>query len=520
MLQREVVVIGAGVGGLACAIDLARQGVKVVVVERAQTPGGKIREVVAGSTAMDAGPTVFTMRWVFEALFADAGSSLERHVGLTPAEVLARHAWADGARLDLFADPQQSTDAVGAFAGAAEAKGYAAFRREGARIFATLRDSFLNAEKTGPVGLARNVGLLRLGDLMAIRPFETLWDALGRHFQNPRLRQLFGRYATYCGSSPFTAPATLMLIAHVEQEGVWLVRGGMKRLAEALAALAVSVGVEFRYGADAERIVLRNGHAAGVDLVGGEHVRADGVVTNADFRALFSGALGQDCASRRALARAGPRSLSAITWSLEATTSGFPLSRHNVFFSEDYPREFHELFGLRRLASAPTIYVCAQDRDDQGFGASGPERLLVLINAPPNGDLGPIDQTELSLCQDQVFQHLARCGLAVGRGLETAVATTPRDFHRLFPASGGALYGAATHGWAAAFRRPGPMTPTKGVYQTGGGAHPGAGVPMAALSGRLTAARVLKDLALTSPSPRAAIGGGTLTRSATMGDSA
>jgi 1-hydroxycarotenoid 3,4-desaturase len=507
----HVVVIGAGMGGLASAIDLAVAGLRVTVVERAMRPGGKMREVEVAGARIDAGPTVFTMRWVFDRLFAAAGATLDDHIALKPLEILARHAWSEAERLDLFADTGRSADAIGAFAGAADAKGYLAFSAEARRVFETLRDTFLTEQQTGPVGLSRRVGFANAQAMFALRPFDTLWTALGDHFRDPRLRQLFGRYATYCGSSPFAAPATLMLIAHVEQEGVWAVEGGMQRLAEALEGLASSLGIEFRYGAHVERITVAGGRASGVTLAGGEHLASHAVVANADAAAIANGAFGADAAGGL---RAGPRkarSLSAVTWTINAETHGFPLLRHNVFFSGDYRAEFDDIFGRGRLPRAPTIYVCAEDRADDGADIAGPERLLVLVNAPANGDQVALDEGEFLRCETEVFAHLKACGLTVNRAPEACTVTTPQTFNALFPGTGGALYGRATHGWAAAFQRPGSRTKLPGLYQAGGGAHPGAGVPMAALSGRLAAARLIRDRDSMSPFRRAAIAGGIST---------
>jgi 1-hydroxycarotenoid 3,4-desaturase len=505
----HIVVIGAGMGGLACAIDLAAAGFRVTVVERADRPGGKMREVAVASARIDAGPTVFTMRWVFDALFEAAGTTLDSHLTLKPLDVLARHAWSESERLDLFADPSRSYHAIGDFAGAAEAKGYRAFSAEARGVYETLRGAFLTEQKTDPVGLTGRVGVANLGALFALRPFDTLWKALGDHFRDPRLRQLFGRYATYCGSSPFAAPATLMLIAHVEQEGVWAVEGGMQRLGDALEALAVSLGVQFRYGTHVERITVASGRASGVTLATGEHLASDAVVANADAAAIANGAFGAEVAGGVTLK--AKRSLSAVTWALHAPTDGFPLLRHNVFFSGDYRAEFDDIFTHGRLPRAPTIYVCAEDRGDGDTAISSAERLLVLVNAPATGDQAALDEQELLRCETQVFDHLKSCGLTVNRTAQASVVTTPARFNTLFPATGGALYGQATHGWAAAFQRPGSKTRIPGLYQAGGGAHPGAGVPMAALSGRLAAAQLMRDRASMSPFRRAAIAGGTST---------
>ena len=509
MKTRHVVVIGAGMAGLAAAVDLSRQGVAVTVLERADTPGGKLREVTVGDARIDAGPTVFTMRWVFDSLFHDAGTTLADHLVLHPAAVLARHAWSETERLDLFADPARTEDAIGRFAGVAEAQGYRSFRAESRRIYETLEQTFIAAPRPSAASLVRSVARQGVGGLWSIRPFETMWHALGRHFRDPRLRQLFGRYATYCGSSPYLAPATLMLVAHVEQQGVWLVEGGMHRIATALAGLATANGATFRYGAEVAAVAVAAGRATGVELAGGERIAADAVVVNADAAALPAGLLGT-AAARAVPAPAGQRSLSAITWASVATGTGFPLARHSVFFSADYAAEFTAI-ARGQVPQAPTVYVCAQDRDDGGAAPAGPERLLCLINAPAVGDTHPLPPSEIAACAHRAFTLLRRCGLQLTPA-EPPVATTPAGFHQLFPATGGALYGQATHGPMASFARPASRTAIPGLYLAGGSVHPGAGVPMAALSGRLAAARLMADAGSTPRSHPVATLGGTSMR--------
>lgn len=500
---RRVIVVGAGMGGLAAATDLARRGVDVTVLERAATPGGKARHVrVAGPDGLgadvDGGPTVFTMRWIFAGLFADAGKRLEDVLELHPAETLARHAWRAGGRLDLFASIDRSAEAIGAFAGVAEAQGYRDFVARSADIYSTLAGPFIAAERPSPIDLVTRVGIGRLDALFRTAPWATLWGALGRHFQDPRLRQLFGRYATYTGCSPFLAPATLMLIAHVEQDGVWLVRGGMARVAQAIRDLAESQGARFRFGAEVAEILVDRGRAAGVRLAGGEELRADAVVFNGDASALGQGLLG--AGARRAAAETprAARSLAAITWCVNAPTSGFDLAHHNVFFAEDYAQEFAAIFRARGITAAPTVYICAQDRGEHGghgeVAPGTPERLLLLVNAPPDGDRGEMPQAVLEGVQQASHALLRRCGLTVHATPETTVRTTPAGFHALFPGTGGALYGRAGHGAMGSFARPGSVSRLPGLYLAGGSVHPGAGVPMAAMSGRLAAARLLEDL--------------------------
>jgi 1-hydroxycarotenoid 3,4-desaturase len=340
-----------------------------------------------------------------------------------------------------------------------------------------------------------------------------MWRALGGYFRDKRLLQLFGRYATYCGSSPFLAPATLMLVAHVEQSGVWLVDGGMHRLAAGLAALAARHGAVFRYGAEAAEILSAGGRAAGVRLATGERFDADAVVLNADLGALENGGFGREAARAAPGGPSAERSLSAVTWALLAPTEGFPLARHNVFFSGDYAGEFDDIFERRMLPAAPTIYVCAQDRDDRnGAAPLGPERLLCLVNAPANGDSHSFDALEVKRCEQRTFAALERCGLRIHHRQDRSAVTTPADFARLFPGSGGALYGRACHGWKASFERPGSQSRMSGLYLTGGGVHPGPGVPMAALSGLQAAHSVMANSTSTVRSRRTAMAGGTSMR--------
>ena len=521
-MGESVVVIGAGMGGLASAARLAARGYDVTVIEKEAEVGGKARRVSVDGHPVEAGPTVFTMRDVFDGIFHACGTRMEDHIRLRRAEVIARHAWDAEERLDLYADPTRSEEAIGDFAGAEAARHYRDFRHESRRIHDILDQTMMRGDNVStPLPLLWRIGLTRFGDFAAMRPHQTMWDALGKFFPDPRLRQLFGRYATYCGSSPFAAPATLMLIAHVEATGVWLIDGGIHALAEALRGLAESKGARFVMGTSVAEILTERGSGArGVRLANGERIAADAVICNADPNAIAAGKFGIPSAPAVRPLPQHKRSLSAMVWFAHAKTQGFDLTHHNVFFSPDYRREFDQI-NAGEVPSEPTVYVCAQDRGGHSIKtdalANGHrERLQIIVNAPANGDTHSYPPEETARCTQEMRATLARCGLQLETDMPHSIAS-PAEWERLFPATGGALYGRASHGSAASFLRQGPRTRMPGLYCAGGATHPSAGVPMAALSGLLAAKKVDADLSSTRRSNRVAMPGGMSTPSARTG---
>ncbi len=517
MSRAPVIVVGAGFGGLAAAVELAVAGENVVLLEREGRPGGKARTVQVAGRDVDAGPTVLTMPWVFEALFARAGRKLEDAVRLHRADVVARHGFAGGAVLDLYADVDRTAAAIERFASRRDADGYRRFAAYSQRIAETVREPFLCSERPSLAGLVAKAGRLGLGALHRIDAHRTMWRSLEAHFDDPRLVALFGRYATYVGSSPFEAPATFNLIAHVEREGVCTVEGGMSRLAEVVADLARDLGVELRYGQRVREILVDGGRATGVlveDVATGarEVVAARAVLANADVSTVASGAFGRAAASSvKAVAR-DKRSLSALTFAIVGTASGVPLVHHNVFFSRDYPAEFDAMFGRGVLAEEPTVYLCAEDRpgwDVPDAEPRGDERFFVIVNAPAVADGAPLSNEEVERCERSMLQVLARAGVTLRP--RATVVTSPSRFEHLAPGTGGAIYGEAAHGAFAPLARPASRTKLPGLYLAGGSVHPGPGVPMATLSGGLSAKAIREDLASTARSRPVAMAGFTST---------
>jgi 1-hydroxycarotenoid 3,4-desaturase len=507
---RRVVIIGAGIGGLAAALRLAHAGMHVTVIEASAGPGGKMRQMPSAAGPVDAGPTVLTMRGVFDDLFSAAGTRIEDHITLIPQPVLARHWWPDLGPFDLHHDIQASVQSVADTFGSRSAEEFRRFHARTAQAFGAFKAPLMQAAHPEKWRVAM-AALANPALWPMLAPGMTMARHLALQFSDKRLRQLFGRYATYVGGIPGKAPAILSLIWQAEAGGVWAPVGGMHALARTVEALAKAGGAQFRYGTAVERIVEQWGRVASVVLTDGSRIPADHILFNGDPLALTGGLLGP--AARRAVPprATSPRSLSACVWSFAARPKGPDLAYHNVFFTGDPAREFGPI-ARGGLPDEPTLYICAEDRASGTPGQAQAERFEIIMNAPAG--LPATAATEAA-CHPLIFHTLSRFGLTFDPTPTSATLATPASFAQMFPGSQGALYGLSPHGLTAAFRRPGARTALPGLYLTGGGAHPGAGVPMAALSGRHAAEAILTDRISALKLAPMVMPGGTSTGSAT-----
>lgn len=484
---KSVIIIGAGIGGLAAAALLSARGIRVTLFERLNSAGGKMRTVPSEAGDVDAGPTVLTLRHVFDDLFESLGHRLEEHLTLIPLPCLARHFWSDGTQLDLPADQSQRHTEIERVFGTKAAADFAAFSHRARNLFDAFDNPMMRNAAPRISSLARQV--MRNPQLFRhMAPGQTLAGLAFRTISEPRLAQLVARYATYVGGSPWQTPALLSLIWEAEAKGVWSIDGGMHRLARAIETLAVARGAAIHYGTPVARILTNNGHACGVRSVIGDHF-ADAILFNGDPRALRTGALGQEFSTSVPRAATEPRSLSADVLAFSARSDGVELSYHNVFFGDEPRAEFAQLERGRRPADA-TLYLCAQDR------SRGPvkriERFETIRNAPPLNKWPKVKEDDQ--CLDAILRRFQEFGLTFSPKPDITNLTDPTMFNALFPASQGSLYGRSPRGLTAAMKRPTARSAVPGLYLCGGGTHPGAGVPMAALSGRHAAEAILTDL--------------------------
>ena len=471
----EVTVIGGGVGGMACALLLARQGHEVRLYERLERLGGKLAEHRRDGFTFSLGPSLLTM----PALFRDLGLDRE----LIEPDQLCRYRFADGTVLDAHRDPERMAAEVERLA-PGEGRAWHAFHGWARRCLdAADRTAF-----AGP--LIRASGGARLSDLLAVAPARTLDGLARRYFRDPRLRQYVGRYATYAGSSPYRAPAALGCVPALEHgQGVWYAPSGLARLADDLALLLKAAGVQVFLSEPVAAVETAGPRVTGVRLASGERVRADVVVANTDAAALYGRLLPHRRRLRR-IARLGPSSSALLVLAgVEGRTPGLP--HHSVFFSADYAREFADIFDHGRPPRDPTIYVGCSSVDDGAQAPEGAENWTILVNVPAR-DPGrwPVG---VGSYRDLILEQLARRGHDLSGRLRFADVFTPADLRDRYGAWGGAIYGSACRGRLASFLRPGNRGPRRGLYLVGGSAHPGGGLPMVTLGARIVAGLVAQD---------------------------
>ncbi|CAN5209677.1 phytoene desaturase family protein [soil metagenome] len=482
----DVVVIGAGVGGLAAAARLAAAGHAVTVCEQAPQVGGKLGEYARDGFRFDTGPSLLTMPHLLAELFADTGAPLATVLELQRVEPVARYRFADGTRLDASADLPTMVAALDRALGDGSGADWLRLLGRGAAMFEAVRGPFLQTGLDGPLALLRQARRLR--DLTAVAPLRTLRGLGAGYLRDPRLQMMLDRYATYSGSDPRRAPATLAVVPYVEQAyGVWYVRGGLRRIADALAARAAECGATVRTGADVVGVRVAGGRAGGVVLRDGERLRADVVVANTDASHLYGDLLPRPSAMRRL--RRAPRSLSgfALLLGLRGRTDG--TAHHTVLFPADYDAEFDALFGRHpRPVPDPTLYVAAPP--DPAAAPTGHEAWSVLANAPRQGQGGAVDWDAPGAADayaERLLRLLADRGLDVRDRVVLRHVVTPADLQRRTRSVGGAIYGTSSNGPRAAFLRPPNRSDVPGLFLVGGSSHPGGGLPLVLLSARIVA---------------------------------
>jgi phytoene desaturase len=381
-----------------------------------------------------------------------------------------------------------------------DGEGYQEFLEYADRLFRVLLPIFIQGE---PPSFRR---ILRASRLNPFRfdGLRSMQRAINSFVESPYLRQVLGRFATYVGASPFLAPATLNVIAHVElNQGIWYPLGGMYRLAEALAQCASDIGVDLRAEHCVEQILLDSGRVTGVQLENGDQIQSKVVVANVDARSVYQNLLAGDPNLIRCTRKITQEELSSSGFIMLLGIKGRhqKLAHHNVFFSPDYRLEFRQIFKEGIPPTDPTIYVAITSKKNASDAPIGSENWFVMVNVP--AETGAWDWTKNSKgYRELLITKIAERGFDIEQDLEEEHIVTPVELAKNTGAWKGALYGASSNDRFAAFRRPhNRASYPHGLYLAGGTVHPGGGVPLAVLSAGVASRLILSDLGMNPDGP-------------------
>ena len=496
----RVVVIGAGMGGMAVAARLSVKKHDVTIMEQSHTYGGKLGTVERDGFVFDTGPSLLTIPAVYRDLFNKTGTPLEKSVDLIDLDPAFGYHFSDGTALDMpgFGVGRCATAMQDVFGGSA-GQDWRDFSARAADIWQITRRPVLESPLSGMrdlMPLARDFAAIK-----TVAPFTSLRSIAAEYLKDPRQRTLVDRYATYAGSDPRKAPAALTTVPYVEQTfGAYHVQGGIRRLADALYTRLLERGVDVRFNTDVVKVEIKDGRAAGVHLADGSVLAADIVVSNADARHLYAD-LVQDPRGTSALSKlqkATP-SLSGFVLLVAARGRTPGIRHHNVWFPSNYDDEFDSIFGTNpRPVPDPTIYACVPD-DPMMRPDDDHESWFILVNAPrhsASGERGCVDWDTPGLAdqyRERIFDVLADRGVDLRQRALWSMVRTPADLERATRAPGGSIYGTSSNGARAAFLRPANISPIPGLYLVGGSAHPGGGLPLVGMSAEIVANVIGRD---------------------------
>ena len=487
----SVLVIGAGVGGIACAAYLARKGYRVTVVEKNTVPGGRCNQIVQDGHRFDVGPSLLLLPQVYAATYAALGERMEDHLDLRRIDPTYHVHFADDTELKLSADinwMQEQLEDIepGSFSG------FLRYMTEGYRHLNIALDRFLTKNFYTLYDHVHPGSLSLLAELKLLRKH---YANLGNYFKSDKLKAVFSFQDVYMGLSPYESPAAYSMLQYTElADGVWFPIGGMYRIVESLVSIAEEHGARFVYESPVKQIVVGGNRATGVVLEDGTRMQADIIIANADLPYVYDQLLPDRDLAKRMMDKQFTCSAIMFYWAVDTI---YPqLAHHTLFLSGDYKASSDRIFHDHTLPEKPSFYIHVPNRTDPSAAPEGCDNLMVLV---PVGCLyEELEQDFEALrarARKTVLKRLEGLGITdLESHIKQEVSYTPHDWREMFNLARGATFGLKHNITQLGYLRPQNRHGRyKNLYFCGASTHPGTGVPIAFLGAGLVEERILKE---------------------------
>lgn len=490
-------VIGAGIGGIATAARLAKNGYAVTVLEKNATPGGRCNQIVQDGHRFDIGPTLFLMPEIWEETFAALGEKMSDHLELRRIDPTYKVHFDDGLQIQLTSDigkmqeQLEKVDKTGF-------TGFLGYIAEGAKHYKISVEKFVGRNF---YNIFEYFSLTNLPLIFQLKALDKHYRNTSRFFKDERLKAAFTFQNMYLGLSPYDAPATYSLLQYTElAEGVWYPIGGMYAAIEALTKIAEKLGVRFVYNAPVKRIKASGSKVEAVETADGLSYEADLFVGNADLPYIYKELLPANKDAQKLDKKLYTCSTIMFYWGVD---KAYPqVAHHNVFLSGDYKASFDQIFNDHSLPEQPSFYVHAPARTDASAAPEGQETLYVLV---PVGHMVENNQQDwdvmVNRARETVFARLEKeMGINdLREHIKFEIVHTPPVWKEKFNLEKGAAFGLSHNFWQVGFLRPqNRHAQFKNMYFAGASTHPGTGLPIVLLSAKLTTQRILKEFKMVA----------------------
>jgi len=488
MKTKNVIVIGAGIGGITAATHLAKQGLHVTVIEKNARPGGRCDRLSRDGHHFDTGPTLLVMPLLYEAEFSALGASMREMLDLQRVDPTYHLAFDDGSQLALTSDMKSLQEQLERFE-PGSFQGFLRYMEEGHRHY------HLGIEKLVHPDFRKATDFFKLGNIpliQQVKPLVKHYANMAIYFDDPRLKAAFTFQDVYMGLSPFDAPATFSMMPYTElAHGVWYPRGGMYKVVEALMALAREAGVEFVFDKTAEQINVNGQSAHGV-TVDGQQLKADAVLANADLPYVYQNLLPQDGLGKKLDRKRYSCSVISFFWGLDKPYEMLP--PHTLFLARDYRENFDSIIRDLNLPANPSLYIHAPARLDPSMAPQGQDTLIAIV---PVGHMSANGEQDWGSLRDQarghVFRRLQTLGIHdLEEHIKFEVNFTPLSWRKRYNLVKGSTHGLCHNLSQLGYFRPDFQHPRyHNLYFTGASTRPGTGMPTAMVSGRQAARRIM-----------------------------